>query len=190
MYMFALPIVLEIDQILHFWLGNAVPNYSAIFTIITILVSLVDCLNAPISFVIQAAGKMKRYHLTYSFILLMIVPVSYIVLKMGGDPTMVFWVSFCVGIINQIACLIVLKLEVPFSIRAYIKKVVFPCMFTFALSPIVPLILRYTMQESVLRAFLVVGLSIALTALIVYYLVCDSRERQFIQSLIKRKIKV
>lgn len=189
MYMFALPIVLEIDQILNLWLGDSVPNYTAIFTLITILVSLVDCVNAPVSFVIQAAGKMKRYHLTYSLILLMIVPVSYIALKLGGDPTSVFWVSFCVGVVNQIACLIVLKFEVPFSIRSYCRKVVFPCLFTFALSPIIPLTIRYTMPEGVWRAILVIGLSIVITGLIVYFLACDKRERQFIQSLIKRKIK-
>lgn len=190
MYMFALPIVLEIDQLLRFWLGDAVPNYSAVFTIITILVSLVDCLNAPVSFVIQAADKMKRYHLTYSIILLMIVPVSYVTLKLGGNPTSVFWVSFCVGIVNQIACLLVLKYEVPFSIRSYIRKVAIPCLSTFTLSPIIPLVVRYTMPDSEWRVLLVMGLSIVITALIVFFLACDKKERLFIQSLIKKKINV
>ena len=108
---------------------------------------------------------------------------------MGGNPTTVFWVSFCIGVVNQIACLIVLKLEVPFSIRAYMKKVVFPCLFTFTLSPIIPLILRYFMPETIIRAIVVVLLSVIITAIIVFFMACDKKEKQFIQSLVKRKIK-
>lgn len=188
-YLFALPIVLEIHQILHLWLGDSVPNYTEIFTLIIILISLVDCLNAPVSFVIQAANKMKRYHLTYSIILLLIVPVSYIALKMGGDPTSVFWVSLGVGIVNQAACLYVLKKEIPFSLRLYVKKVILPCLLVFVLSPIIPLALRNVIPESILRAVIIAVVSVSITALIVLFLACDQRERQFIRSLIHRKKK-
>ena len=187
MYLFALPIVLEIDLILHLWLGDSVPEYTAIFTLLIILVSLVDCLNAPVSFVIQAANKMKRYHLVYSIILLLIVPVSYVVLKMGGNPTTVFWVSIGVGIVNQVACLYVLKKEVPFSMRKYVNKVILPCLLTFVLSPIIPVLLRFLIPESIFRAVIVAAISVTITTLIVLFLGCDQRERQFIRSFVNRK---
>lgn len=186
MYMLSLPIVLEIQLILHLWLGDGVPEYTSVFTIVIILVSLVDCLNAPVSFVIQAANKMKFYHLTYSIILLLIVPVSYIVLRMGGDPVSVFWVSLFVGIINQVACLYVLKMEVPFSVRAYMKKVAIPCIMTLFISPVIPLFLRLTLQESILRMIIVGVVSVAVSAFIILIVACDAKERTFIISFLKK----
>ena len=58
LYMIALPVIIEIDYILKLWLGNNVPAHTAMFVIIIVLTSFLNNLNAAVSAVIHASGKM------------------------------------------------------------------------------------------------------------------------------------
>ena len=73
------------------------PEYTNIFIILVIATTFINNLNAPVSFVVHAIGKMKKYQITTSAIELLILPVAYIILKMGGAPWVVFVVAlfFC-----------------------------------------------------------------------------------------------
>lgn len=187
LYSISVPIIIEISYILHLWLGDDVPDYTIPFTILVLVNMVVSSLHTPLTQVVHAVGKMKSFQLTTSTIICSTLIFSWIFLKFGAEPTMVYWVSFIVTIINQIACLFVVRSIFPFSIRVYLKKVILPCMVFTIVSPILPFIVHYFMWESFARLLIVLFVSVIFEALIIYLFILDERERLIVQSFIKRK---
>lgn len=92
LYLFiAIPAFLEIEFVLDLWLGKgAYPENTALFLRIILIQSAFQVVNRPLVTCVHAAGKMKWPNLTAGMSLIMMLPVSYLVLKMGGSATMVF----------------------------------------------------------------------------------------------------
>lgn len=157
LYMFSLPIILEIDFILRIWLGDNIPEHTQNFVLIIVATSFLNNLNSAISGVVHSSGKMKRYQIVGSVLTLFSIPAIYIVLKIGGSPEMALWVIFVSMIIVQIGALLVLKTIIDYSIKTYLRKVLIPFLETLLVSIIFPLFILYVMEEGLFR-FVVVSI--------------------------------
>ena len=127
MILISFPVMIEIEYILQLWLGDNIPENTALFTIIIVLNMLVTNFNPPVSQVVHATGKMKKYQIVTSIILTSMLPISWVFLHFGASPETVFGISLIISIINQIVCLIVLKGIFEYSIRKYLTDVMMPC---------------------------------------------------------------
>ena len=65
----AVPIYADTHYILSLWLGT-VPEYLVLLVKVVTLYVLIDCLSGPFVTVIYAVGKLKRYQLTISIIII------------------------------------------------------------------------------------------------------------------------
>lgn len=153
-YLIALPILLEVEQILNIWLG-VVPRYTSEFTILIILNMMVSNFNTPLSQVVHATGRMKKYQIVTSLLIISILPFSWILLKLGSSPISVYWCSLVLTILNQCVCLFVVRGIFPYSIKGYLKDVIFPCFVVVFLSAIIPFAIVYTMKPTIYRILLV-----------------------------------
>jgi len=119
----AMPLLIKTPYILQIWLGET-PQYTATFMRLVILVAMIDALGHPPTTAICATGHIKWYHITVGSILLLNLPVSYILLKKGGDPYVVFIVSVCMSLIAQTVRVFFMKHIHGMSIGNYLKNVV------------------------------------------------------------------
>lgn len=88
----AVPLFIELEYVLDIWLGSY-PDYTPIFIRILIIQSLVQTITRPVVIAVHAVGKMKAVNLTSGIALLLILPVTYILLRLGYSPVMVFWIN-------------------------------------------------------------------------------------------------
>lgn len=95
LFFVSLPVLLETDYLLTLWL-KVVPENTVVFTRIMICISLIYTTANPCVVANQATGKVKVYQMVVGGILLTILPISYIVLKLGAPAYSVFIVHFCV----------------------------------------------------------------------------------------------
>ncbi|MEE1288394.1 MAG: lipopolysaccharide biosynthesis protein, partial [Bacteroidaceae bacterium] len=102
LFFLSLPIMLETNYIFTLWLG-IVPENTVIFARIIIAISLIYTIANPCVIANQATGKVKVYQAVVGGLLLLILPISYIVLKMGAPAYSVFIVHFCVESVAQFA---------------------------------------------------------------------------------------
>lgn len=164
----SVPVIFEIDYILHLWLGDNVPEHSAYFTILVLVNMILLSLHTPIVTIIHASGKMKKFQIVTSVITCSILPISWVFLVFGCNPSTVYWVSLIVQIINQILCLMILKDVFPYKLYQYFKMVVIPLLFvTFAVS-VVTLFVWLSCEESFTRLLLVGITSVISTCLAAY----------------------
>ena len=140
LYIMAVPIILEIDYILRLWLGDVVPEYTNFFVSIILVTTFINNLNANLSNIVHATGKMRTFQLTFFFTNLVVLPLSYIAFQLGASPEYGFILYFICTFIMQVICVIVASNVVGFSSLEYVNKVVVPLIVFSIAAFIIPYI--------------------------------------------------
>lgn len=191
LFVLSLPIMVELNYILHIWLSDSIPDYTIVFTDLVLVNMVLSSMNTPLSQVVHATGKMKMYQVSTSFIICSVLPISWVALKLGMSPTSTFVVSIVVSIVNQGACLYLLRRIFPFSIKEYINKIIFPCFLLTMVSLFVPLYIRYLLTEGFIRFIVNTIFTICATVLLSYIIVFTKDEKKIINEYVaKIKAKI
>lgn len=185
-----LPIIIDIDYILVLWLGENVPDYAAIFTSLVLINLLVSSCNSPFSQVMHAVGDIKYFQIVTSIITIANIPISYVFLKRGCSPEMVFVVGIIISIISQIACVLIVKHYFKFSVRDYLVEVIFPCIIVTILSPLIPLIFYYTMDSSIIRTVTILFTSVLSSMVSTFLFAMNKPEREIVICKAKHYLKI
>lgn len=184
LFFFVLPIFLEAHQILVWWLKDY-PEHTQNFTRLILLVTLIDALGNPLIQASLATGKIKRYQTIIGSVLLLIVPVSYVVLKLGCQPEMVYVVHLIIVLICQFIRLWLVRPMIHLSFRDYAYEVVIPLCKVFFLSLPLPVITFMSLDAGFLRCFLVFVLSFVSIGFSIYWLGLANSERIFVNQHLK-----
>ena len=178
LFFLSLPVLLETDFLLTVWLKN-VPDNAAIFTQIMICISLIYTTSNPCVIANQATGKVKVYQIVVGGILLTILPISYIVLKLGAPVYSVFIVHFCVEVVAQFSRMFILRKLINLPLWQYMKNIYIPIICTVAVAVILPIVVHMQFQEGWLR-FIVVGFTCVLSVgLSAFFIGFTKHERLF-----------
>lgn len=128
----SLPVLNNIELILPVWLG-IVPESTAIFAKLVICSILIDSLSPPLMTAAQATGRIKLYQFIVGGILLLNVPVSYFILKRGGEPYTVFYVAIGLSLIALLFRIHLISYLIEMKKRRYILDSIVPVMFVATL---------------------------------------------------------
>ena len=188
LFFLSLPVLLETDFLLTLWL-KTVPDGAVIFTQIMICISLIYTTENPCVVANQATGKVKIYQMVVGGILLMILPISYIVLKLGAPAYSVFIVHFCVESVAQFSRMYMLRKLINLPMWQYMKNIYIPIVTTVAVAIILPIIVRMQVEEGWLR-FIAVGFTCVLSVGIsTFFIGFTKHERVFFLDKALRIIK-
>lgn len=80
-----IPLFIEIEFVLQIWLGQ-IPEHTPTFMRIMMIQALFVTLGRPTITAMHATGRMKEVNLTVAVILLLILPVSIILFRLGLSP--------------------------------------------------------------------------------------------------------
>ena len=161
LFFLSLPVLMETNFILTLWL-KTVPDDAVIFTQIMICISLIYTTANPCVIANQATGKVKIYQMVVGGILLLILPISYVVLKLGAPAYSVFIVHFCIESLAQFSRMYMLRKLIHLPLWQYMKNIYIPIVSTVAIAIILPLVVRMQVAEGWLR-FLAVGFTCVLS---------------------------
>ena len=96
------PILIDTNFVLGLWLKN-VPDYVVVFTQLVLINGLIDAVNGPLSAAALSTGKIRNYELLVATTILLNLPLSYIALKLGAEPTATMIVSIVISILTTYA---------------------------------------------------------------------------------------
>jgi len=187
MYLFALPLMLEMPIVLSLWLKNP-PEYSILFTRLILVDAIISSLSYPINAAAHATGKIKTYQSVVGGILLLNAPFSWIALQMGFPAYSVLVVAIGIAIIATIARLLILKRLVDYSLKQFFKLVLMPVFVISIVSAVLPVMVYYFFVQSILRLFLVTGVSVISISVISYCIGLNREERLWLKEVIVRYI--
>lgn len=189
LFFLSLPVLLETDFLLTIWLKD-VPDNTVVFTQIMICISLIYTTANPCVVANQATGKVKVYQMVVGGILLTILPISYIVLKLGAPAYSVFIVHFFVESIAQLARMIMLRKLIDLPLSQYMRNIYFPILATTIVAVICPLLVHLQMEAGWQR-FIAVGFTcVASVGLSAFFIGLTRHERQFVWNKALRFLKI
>ena len=123
----ALPLALEMPQILSVWLTN-VPPYAVVFTRLLLCVTLVEAVANSMMIGVSATGKIRNYHIVIGLTLICALPLAWLLLKVTGNPAMAFVAQLVMVLVAQFLRLFFCRKLFKFSISLFIKEVFIPIM--------------------------------------------------------------
>ncbi|MBM6673381.1 lipopolysaccharide biosynthesis protein [Marseilla massiliensis] len=181
LFFLSLPVLFETNFILTVWL-KTVPDNTVVFLRIMICTSLIYTLSNPLMVANQATGKVRKYQAICGSILLMILPVSYVCLKLGCPAYSVFLVHFAVESITQLVRMVLLRPLIGIRIVDYIKNIYTRVLFVVVLSVIAPFIIYDNMDDTVARFFVVCLICMLSVGTVAYTIGLSKNERTFVRS--------
>jgi O-antigen/teichoic acid export membrane protein len=185
MYVFALPLFIELPYILLIWLKNP-PEYLAIFTRLTLINILITSLSYPLLSLVQATGKTKIYQGIAGVIGLLNFPASWIVVSIGFEAYSVMIISILITCVVFVIQLIILKTHFNFPLLNFLKEVIFLLILVTVLSACMPFFLHSFFEQSFKRLCIVIAASVLSIFGFVYLLGLKPMERQKAKQFLKK----
>lgn len=183
LFLIVLPLSFEAQFVLKVWLG-IVPDHTVWFLRLIMFIMLTETLANPYIIANQATGKVKVYQAVCGGLLLCIVPVAYIVLKLGGNPESVYIVHGCIAVITQLARVYMMRRLIDLPMMTYFKNVVAPILMVAATSFIIPFLIYMNMSYGVLSFFVVCAVSVLCVIIFAYLVGTNRDEKDMIQEKI------
>lgn len=174
-----MPILLNTDYLLHLWL-KTVPDHSVSFVQLTLIFTMIESLSSTLVTAQLATGKVKKYQLVVGGLQMMVVPVCYVVLKLGGIPETILYVSIVFSISCLCARLIMLRTNIQLEVLAYLKKVILNVVSVSLTAAVLPCMINFCFEESLFSFFIVTIVSLISSFLSILFVGCKSEERDYI----------
>lgn len=181
LFCFVLPIVLEAPTILRLWLVNY-PDYSVVFLHLILAIALISTLENPLSMANSAVGHIKWYQIICGSMLLLILPMAYIVLKLGGSPETVFVVHLIIVIATHCVRLLLSKKRFGLSIRSYLRHIVVPLVAMAVTASILPFFVKFFFYNEITEFIVVTIVSLVSVVLASYFIALSKNEQVYVRN--------
>ncbi len=188
MFLFTLPLLLEMPYVLKLWLKNP-PEGAIIFTRLALIDALITSVSLPLMTTVRATGKVKLYELSLGSILIISFLVSWAILYMGIEPYYVMIVAIIATSLMLILRLLLLKKILEFPIFEYFQKVIFPILLMSIVASFLSFGVSSILPDKFIYICISVLFSMFVTCLSTFLIVFDISDRDRVKDAIKNKIK-
>ena len=179
MMLVVLPIILNAKYILHLWLG-VVPDHTVAFVRLTLVIALMECLKNPLLASIHATGNIRKLQTVEGLMLLSIVPIAYVLLKLGvGEPEWVFGVYLIVEAVTQAARVWIILPRIGMPFVRYVHDALYPVCFVAVC--LLPIPLCYEPEAGIVSLIWTTLACVLLTSCLIWVLGLRGDERHFIK---------
>ena len=186
----ALPLMIEFDSVLNFWLKD-VPEFTQIYCILILCMFLVMQLYPGLTRAVQAIGMIKKYQLVTSVLLLLPIPIGYAMYKCGGHHTYVLYFMILSQILQMIYTIWYIHRYTGVSMRnfyVFIIKAISIFISVYLLGDLLHDFLL--LHIPVLSTFFVTcSCTVLLFSVLAFAIVFNNQERESILSTLKLLIK-
>ncbi len=180
----SLPILMQTDYIISIWLKE-VPKHTVIFVKLSLVLSLMESISAPLITAMLATGRIRNYQIIVGGFQMLNLPVSYVFLRMGFFPEVTLLVAICLSGCCLLSRLYLLRRMIDLPARRFVQEVLINVFLVAVISVITP---SFALDAfgSGFGAFVLISLiTLASTATVIYFVGCTRNERSFL----KRKIE-
>lgn len=179
MALILIPIIVEMEEVLHFWLG-AIPQHAVMFCRYILIAYIIDQLTIGLTSANQAIGKIRNYSLLVSNIRILILPIAWACLYMELPSFYVMLSYLCVESLIGVLRIPYMKSFAGLSVDEYFKMV-----FARSIPPVVGclsvsyLFVQYFSFPYRFMATEFISLSVGIT--LVYVFALDKSEKTWIR---------
>lgn len=186
-FIVSLPLLLNIDYVLDFWLDK-VPEYANAFCVIFIIASAFNAMSAPLYMNIFSTGRIRGYQIAISVAYILELLMVYAIFKLGYPVVTGVAMKAVLNFIVIFIRMAYAHKEVEsFSGSNYLKKVFLPLM----LSVIVTLGVAFPLFHYVHGVWQTIGATMTvmvISFITAYYIGMNKHERDTLKKIVERYI--
>ena len=177
----SLPVLANTHYVLSLWL-KTVPEHTVLFVQLILIFGMSESISNPLITAMLATGKIRNYQLIVGGLQMMNLPISYILLRFSCIPETVIIVAICMSQCCLAARLYMLRSMIGLSVKSYFRKVYLNVIAVAVISSIIPAFLSSLLCETFTNFILVCMVSVLCSSIVIFYVGCNSKERDFILS--------
>lgn len=183
----AIPLIAEMDTVLHFWLGE-VPEHAVMFCRCILAASLCDQISVGLTTANQAVGKIRTYNLIFYTFKLLVVILAWGCIKAGLPLVSVMWCYIGVELFTSLLRLPLMKRIAHIAILPFCKNV-----FMRIIIPLISMcgicaIIKENI-DSPYRVFLTISSSLLIGFVTIWVTSLTPIEKEFAKSFLGRRNK-
>ena len=183
----AIPLIAEMDTVLHFWLGE-VPKHAVMFCRFILAASLCDQISIGLTSANQAIGKIKIYNLVFYTLKLLVIILAWCCIKVGLPLVTIMWCYVGVELFTSFLRLPLMKRIANIAILPFCKNV-----FMRIIIPLISMcgicaIIKENI-DSPYRVFLTISSSLLIGFVTIWVTSLTPIEKEFAKSFLGRRNK-
>ena len=184
MLIICLPLIVEAPTAFSLWLVE-VPEGSVTFLRLLLAILIIQHSSNALVTTVAATGKIRRYEVTLGALMLTIVPISYVVLLLGGAPWSVFVVFLAVAVVAFFLNLYIILPMIHLRLKDYLHYAIARCALVFLLSLVAPFAMHLVKVPGLLFSLLDIAVIVISTAVIAYNFGIEADERRLLSDKVK-----
>lgn len=180
------PLYIELDFILHLWLGE-VPEGTLIFCRLNLFLAAVALTCGGIVQVINASGKIKWFKITGSIFFVLCIPIGYFMFKNGAPAYSMLILFIIADILQRVVQLILMKTIIGFDSLSYIKEAYFrPLVIGTIMGGVLWGYSQISVTSAILK-LLAIFLCILSTGILIFYVGLTQGEKNKVIFYVKKR---
>lgn len=177
---FAIPLALEIDEVLHLWLKNP-PAYAAGFCVLGLLYAVIDKISWGCCIAVYAVGKMALYEIVIGGAFFLVIPLAYGFYKLGLGVYCAAWALIGIRVFIAVARVVIARHIIGgFSVSRWLTHVVAPLCAASCVSVGVGCVPKLFFSASFFRICLTTVIVEVSLLLVVWRVMFNSAEREYV----------
>lgn len=177
-----LPLYLEMEYVLDLWLKTT-DVQTVLFCRLMLIYSLILSLNNPITFIMQAGGFVKQYHVSVEIPTLATMPVTYFLFKIGCPASSTYYTMIAAVVVSHIVRMVCLRRYYPqYNIYGYLKYFVLRAILILSVAALALYYVQSMMYSGIMRLLSINILSVAIVGGLTYTVGLIKEERFIVKS--------
>jgi len=186
MLLIVVPLMLCMDSVLILWLKNP-PEYTTIFAQFMLINTLVTMLGAGFDACIQSTGNIKKNEIYTSLIFLSILPIIFVLYKLGFPPYMNVVILPFLSLGVRIIQIFILKKLTRFEFKKFCNEALFPSLLTITIAVVPTFLLKSIIGDTTTDTVILFACSVLWILICIYLFGLKQKERDMISSIFFRK---
>ena len=184
--LFALPMVLEIDNLLLVWLKNPPPMASEL-CIAALIFMVIEKLSSGHITAVNATGKVAKFQTVRGLLRTSVAPLALILIWFTHSVVAMSIALPISAFIVVLGDVYLSQTRAGLSIRYWIKRVVLPIMSIVLITVLIGFLPRVIFTNPWLRLLLTSAISVVVMLFLGWFFLLDSDEKIFILKKFKRR---
>ena len=181
----SLPVILNAEYILSIWLG-IVPEHTIRFVQLVLIFAMSESLASPLITAMLATGNIRNYQLVVGGLQLLNLPLSYLFLRMGYSPEIVFIIAIIISVCCEMSRLYMLRAMIHLPVGRFLHKVYFNVIIVSITSAAFPYWIINDIEPNFINLVWTTLLCFVCTLISILFIGCNKSER----ILVYQKIQV
>ena len=187
--LFAIPLLIEMPEVLNLWLRRDIPPYTIRLSQLTLVLSIVYQYSSGLMSSIQATGRIRNYQIVMGLILLLNLPISYYILKLGYP---IYYVTGAF-VVLELICLIVrifmCQAITGMNIHEFLRQVIYPTVLIIGPSFLACLVPFFLLSRGLIRVIVTSTIYATFFLFLCWNIALDKGQKESVHNFIHQKIQ-